>query len=199
MSSAGEKDDLLDPHVMDGPVVKRTVNDLFAGSPRLFMTYHVMGSGWDYMVPFGTIIGGAAYGLGYRPLPALQQVMGTAGLGFGCFGMCAGLGLMTKTALAGQGRTGLAWDDDGIRTRVDGLRNNFMVRIVDLSAWSGIALAGGAMALAGGPTAFGLSRGKFGVLQGLALGSALGSFGGFGCVWATKRQERKQFGDDDDE
>lgn len=187
-SSGKEKEGLLDPKLMDGPVVKWTVNDLFKSSGRAFMTYHVMGSGWDYMAPLGAVVGGLAYGIGYRPYPALQQVMGTAGLGLGCFGACAGLGLMTKTAMAGQGRTGLAWDDDGIQTRVDGLSHNFMVRIMDLSAWNGVALAAGAMAVAGGPTALGLSSGKFGVLQGLALGSALGSVGGIACIQATKQR-----------
>mmetsp|Transcript_15311 Transcript_15311/g.33296 ORF Transcript_15311/g.33296 Transcript_15311/m.33296 type:complete len:208 (+) Transcript_15311:159-782(+) len=180
---------------MDGPTVKWAVNDLLAFNSRLFMAYHVALSGWDYMVPFGTIIGGMLYGVGYRPLPALQ-LMGNTGLGFGVFGMCAGLGLMTKTAMAGKGHSGLAWDDDGIQTRVDGLRHNFMVRVMDNGAWNGIILAAGAMAVAGGPKAMGLGAGKMGVLQGLVLGSAIGSLGGIGCVSYTKRSESNDFDDD---
>lgn len=186
MSAEQEEEDLLDPKNMDGPEVKWAVNDIFANNKRLFMTYHVMNSGWDYMTTLGSLVGGALYGirlgLGKPPAtPALQFIASTT-LGFGCFGMCAGLGLMTQTAMQGEGRNGLAWDDDGIQTRVDGLRHNFMVRVMDNSVWSGMLLAGGVMVMAGGPHKIGLRLGTYGMLQGLALGSTVGSLAGMTCV-----------------
>jgi hypothetical protein len=179
------------PKKLDGPKVAWTVADeaqKFGGN-RFVMTYHVLATPWALFSPVGCLVGAGLYGLGLGPASALLPSMGATGLTFGCLG--AGLGLTRKTLVANQGAaaTPIPWTDDGIQKRVNGLSRNFFVRILDVSAWSGIALASGVLVVAGGPTALGLSGGTFGVLQGLTLGSSLGSLGAFGCVYSTKKNK----------
>jgi len=101
---------------------------------------------------------------------------------------------MQKKARQGESASP-PWNDEGIQQRVDGLSHNFKVRVLDLSAWAGVGVAAGAMVLAGGPKKFKFSPGILGVMQGLSLGSALGSLGAIGCIFST----RPKFDEDEDE
>jgi hypothetical protein len=177
---------LNDVKAMDGPVVKWTIADIFTSNNNLFMTYHVMGAGWDIFAPVGSMLGGALYGAKvYRPQPKLLASMGEVGFVLGCCGMVLGYTRMKMTAAKGEAASP-PWTEDGVQNRVDGLRHNFMVRVLDLSAWSGMGVASAAMVGFGGPTSLGLSTGAVGVIQGLTLGSSLGSLGAIGCLFATK-------------
>mmetsp|Transcript_25909 Transcript_25909/g.61003 ORF Transcript_25909/g.61003 Transcript_25909/m.61003 type:complete len:192 (+) Transcript_25909:145-720(+) len=180
--AAESEEPLLDAKNMDGPAVKWTIADLFAVNNNLFMTYHVMGAGWDALTPVGSVLGGVLFGTNlYRPYPGLLASMGTVGFGVGCAGMALGLAKMSHTASQGENASP-PWNKDGVQNRVDGLKHNFMVRVMDLSAWSGMGLAAAAMVGFGGPANLGLAKGSIGVVQGLALGSTLGGFGAFGCI-----------------
>lgn len=190
------KESLLDPKSMDGPAVKWTVADLFASNANVAMTYHVMGAGYDALTPVGTLLGGAIYAVGYRPMPALA-FMGTTGLLTGTVGMALGLTGMMSTARKGEKATPLPWNEEGVQQRVDGLKHNFKVRILDKSVWYGIGMAGGALLFAGGPAKLGLSKGPLGVAQALSLGSAIGGLSAFGCIYATL--PKKDDDDSDDE
>ena len=170
---------------MDGPVVKWTVNDLASSSNELFMTYHVMGAGWDALSPAGCLLGGVLYTTGiFRKSPGVLATCGTVGFLTGCAGMALGLAKMTSTAAQGEAATP-PWTDDGLQNRVDGLKHNFKVRVLDLSAWTGMGVATLAMAGLGGPAALGLSSGALGAIQGLTLGSSAGSVSAFACIYAS--------------
>jgi hypothetical protein len=136
-----------DPKFMDGPIVHWTVADLFKSDKKTFMKYHVMESGYGALTPVGTILGGIVYGVGIRPFPSALQMMGTTGLVTGVAGMILGLTRMNKVASQGESASP-PWTDDGIQNRVDGLSHNFKVRTLDLSVWSGMGLAAGALVLA---------------------------------------------------
>ena len=182
-----EKDGLLDPKEMDGPVIKNTVADLLKSNPELFMTYHVMSTPFGLFNTVGVLLGGGLYGLGVRrpsSFPSALAMMGTAGLITGCGGMLLGLGGLAKTVQKGEAATP-PWNADGIQQRIDGLSHNFKVRVLDLSVWSGMGLAVGALVLSGGPSKLKLSGGALGALQALSLGSALGGLGAFGCIYKT--------------
>jgi hypothetical protein len=180
------------PQKLDAPKVAWTVADAAKqfGGNRFAVTYHVLATPWGVFSPLGCFVGAGLYGLGLGPASALLPSMGATGLTLGCLG--AGLGLTRKTLVANQGAaaTPIPWTDDGIQKRLNGLSHNFFVRILDVSTWSGIALASSVLVVAGGPTALGLSKGTFGVLQGLTLGSSLGSLGAFGCVYAAKKNKK---------
>lgn len=175
---------LLDPKYMDGPIVRWTVADLFKSDKKTFMKYHVMESGYGALTPVGTILGGIVYGVGVRPFPSALQMMGTTGLVTGVAGMVLGLTRMNKVAAQGE-TASPPWTDDGIQNRVDGISHNFKVRILDLSVWSDMGLAAGALVLAGGPVKLGLSKGVGGILQALSLGTTVGSLSAFGCISST--------------
>ena len=187
---------------MDGPAVGWTPFDLLksAKDPRIPLTYHVMGAGYDFLTPVGAILGGGLYTTGlWRPLPSVLTMMGTSGLVAGGMGSVLGLAGMAAAARKGEANTTtLPWNEDGIQTRVNGLSHNFMVRVLDVSVWSGIGLAAGLLLFKGGPTALGLSKGTLGTFQALSLGSSVGSLSGMACIFATKRQERKELEGDDE-
>jgi hypothetical protein len=170
---------------MDGPTIKWTVADSTKVNNKLFMTYHVMSSGYDFLTPLGCLFG--AVGLPstskFSNLSRLQAA-GTGGLIAGGTGMAMGLLAMTMTAYAKEPR--YPWDEDGIQMRVDGISRNYFVRSMDLGVCLGIAAAGASLAYAGGPATLGLSAGTFGRLQAVALGSAMGSVGASIYVNATK-------------
>lgn len=170
---------------MDGPVVKWTVGDIFRSHPKLFMTYHVVDAGYDLLTPLGVAVGGLAYAAGYRPLPNLPQILGTAGLIGGSTGVMLGCARITKVALQGE-KASPPWNKEGIQVRVDGLSHNFNVRVLDKSVWLGAAAAAAAVAYVGGPQKVGLSPGPLGYAQAISLGSAAGSVSGMTCIAVTR-------------
>lgn len=197
MRSQEGKETLLDPKSMDGPTIPWTVADLLASNKRIFMTYHVMATPWDVLSPFGAVFGGISYRLGaFKRFPSMLASMGTTGFYVGALGMCLGLAKMYHISSQGDAANP-PWTDDGIQMRVDGLRHNFKVRVLDISAWGGIGIAAGALVFTGGPTALGLSAGTKGLIQALTLGSVFGSLGAFGCIYWTRPKSKKD--DDDDE
>lgn len=197
-NSPVRKDSLLNRKVMDGPVVPWTVADLFKSSPRLYMAYHTMGSGFDFFTPLGTMIGGGLYAAGWRPYPTALSMMGTSGLVAGGVGMACGLAALANSARKGEANTPIPWNDECIQMRVNGLSNNFVVRVMDLSVWSGLGVAAGLLVYKGGGSsaaaAFGgsFSKGALGTLQLLSLGAAAGSLSGMACVTVAKRKEKKE-------
>jgi len=192
---------LLDPKTMDGPVIQHTVADLFQFNSRLFMTYHVSSAGFQALGTVGSLVGGALYGVGlllHRPfLPTVWAVMGTSGLVGGAAGAGLGLSGMAATAAQGPAATPVPWTDEGIQQRVDGLRHNYLVRVMDRSLRMGVGLAAGALLYAGGPSKLKLSSGWLGVGQALSLGSTVGMLGAVGCIWSTERLSSKDFEEED--
>ena len=159
---------------------------------RLQHTYHVVSVGFGALTPIGAALGGALWYSGvYKPFPTALPMLGTAGLVAGGAGMAIGYFGMRAVASKGADASPIPWTEDGIQQRVNGLSHNFKVRVLDLSMWSGMGLATGAMLLAGGPASLGLSSGMLGVMQGLSLGSAAGTLGAIGCVIATNQKEEK--------
>lgn len=189
------RSDPLDPKSMDGPKVKRTIADLFDITDKTFLTYHVASSGFNTLGTAGCLLGGALFGSGlYRSPPSVWAAMGTAGLMGSVAGAALGLTKMASVASKGEAQP-IPWTTDGIHQRTDGLRHNFIVRIMDQNAWLGLAMAAGALLYAGGPSKLKLSSGVLGVGQALNLGTSLGVLGAAGCVWAT----RPSHDDPDDE
>ena len=187
-----KKEGLLDPRTMDGPVVTTTVADWFQENARVAVTYHVVSAGFASLTPIGAAVGGALWYSGlYKPFPTALPMLGTAGLVAGGAGMALGYFGMRAVASQGADASPIPWTEDGIQQRVNGLSHNFKVRVLDLSLWSGMGLATGAMLFAGGPASLGLSSGTLGVLQGLSLGAAAGTLGAIGCVIATRQIEDK--------
>jgi hypothetical protein len=189
------KDSLLRPKVMDGPRVPWTVADLFRFNDKMFMIYHAAGSGYDFMTPVGTLVGGALYMGGYRPYPTALSMMGTSGLVAGGVGMACGLALLANTARKGEANSPVPWNDENVQMRVNGLSQNFVVRVMDLSVWGGLGVAAGILLLkgGGGTRAFAsLSPGTLGTLQFLSLGAAAGGLSGIACVSLAKRKEKKE-------
>lgn len=174
----------MDPKSMDGPVVKYTVNDLFKNNPKLFITYHAMTTPLVLFNTVGVVVGGGLYGLGLRPYSSALSMMGTTGSIAGCGGMLLGLAALTSIAQNGEAASP-PWNDDCVQMRVDGLSHNFKVRVWDVSLWSGMGLATGALLLAGGPAKLKLSGGTLGVVQALSLGSAVGSLGALVSIYST--------------
>jgi hypothetical protein len=185
------KHSLLNRKTMDGPTVPWTVADLFKANPRWFMAYHTMGAGYDFLTPIGTLLGGGLYTAGWRPYPSVLAMMGTSGLVAGGAGMMLGMAALANTARKGEDNTPLPWNDECIQMRVNGLSHNFMVRVMDLSVWSGLGVAAGVLMFKGGPAAFGslFSKGTLGTMQLLSLGAAAGGLSGIACVAVTKRKE----------
>jgi hypothetical protein len=170
---------------MDGPAVSWTMADLTKVNNKLFLTYHVMTSGYSYLTPLGCAIGAIAlpYASKFSNLTRLQAA-GTGGLIGGGTGMT--LGLLAIGRIASSKNPKLPFDKDGIQMRVDGLSHNYHVRALDLGVWLGIAAAGATLVYAGGPTKLGLSPGTFGNMQAIAFGSAVGSAGANLVFAATK-------------
>lgn len=186
---------LLNPKVMDGPVIRSTVADIFLSNPKLYLSYHVMSAGWQIVGPVGVLVGGGIYAIGYRPYTNVYQMMGTASLITGSMGIImGGMGLRGK-AMKGELATPIPYNTDGIQQRVDGLRHNYKVRVIDLCAWSGIIGTAGLLIVRGGPQKILFQPGLFGTIQALSLGSAIGSFIGMG--YGTYRTS--SFGDKNDE
>jgi hypothetical protein len=198
-----ERTGLLDPKIMDGPKVPVTVNDVFRNHPKLFLTYHVMSTPFDVFNTMGNVIGAGLYGLGLRTIPAriispalitsstssLAVISSTTGLAFGCLGMVLGVGGLSQVIMKGENATPTPYNDEGVQQRVDGLSHNFMVRIIDLSCWSGMGLAATALLVAGGPSKLRLCTGALGVAQALSLGSAVGGLGAFGCLYSLRMKD----------
>jgi len=191
-SSSKKKTNLLDPKTMDGPTVKWTVGDLLLErkdlDPRAYIVYHGLSTGWSAFAPVGAVIGGAlCYGLGWRPMKTSAATVGTAAMIGGGTGMALGMTFLSSVSAKGEKAKPIPWNDEGIQQRVDGIRTNFKVRILDVCGWGGMGVASGALLLAGGPAALGLSSGIVGVVQGLSLGSAAGGLGAFGCIYAASQ------------
>ncbi|KAL3790955.1 hypothetical protein HJC23_004937 [Cyclotella cryptica] len=183
-----------DAKSMDGPKVNWTVADTFRPNPHTAMTYHVMSAGYSAFTPLGAAIGALLYGAGWRRFPSVWATMGSTGLVAGGLGLLAGLGGMQSTAKKGE-KAKIPWTEEGIQQRVDGLSHNFKVRVIDLSVWSGIGLAAGVLMVAG-PGKLKLSPGVLGALQGVSLGSALGSLGAIGCIFSTATKEESHEDED---
>jgi hypothetical protein len=170
---------------VDGPSVPFAPNDLFKFNNTLFLLYHVMGSGYDYLSPIGCAIGSVAVPLipKFKDLTRLQAagtgavIAGSTGMGLGCLAM---INIATKRDKA------LPWDEGGRQNRVDGLSHNSRVRALDLGVWLSILAAGATVAYKGGPTELGLSAGTLGKLQAIGLGSAAGSVMANIFIAATK-------------
>lgn len=161
---------------MDGPSVPFAPNDLLTFNNDLFLTYHVMGSGYNYMTPVGCLIGSVALPL----LPKFQnltrlQAAGTGAIYAGGAGMTLGLLAMLKHRTAKEPK--MPFDQAGMQNRVDGLRHNYRVRCMDVGVALGVVAAGATLAYKGGgnPTTLGLSAGTMGTLQAIGLGSAAAS------------------------
>ena len=124
--------------------------------------------------------------------------MGMAGLIVGCLGMAAGGLALLNLAQQGAAATPKPWTKEGRRQRVVALSQNVTVRLLDATAWSGMAVgATSAMVVAGGPAAaWGQAPGLLGVLQTLTLASSVGSVAGmvFLCA-ATRMTQNKTNGE----
>lgn len=192
-----ESNELLNPSKMDGPTVPWTVADLFVKNPRVAMAYHVAGAGYDVLTPVGVIAGGL---LSFTPLGKNStplRMMGTTGLIAGCTGMAVGLLGMSATASKGN-EASPPWNEEGIQQRVNGLKHNYKVRVLDKGVWLGIAAAGGLLVVTRSPARLGLYPGMLGIFQALSLGSAVGSVASMGCIYAaTVDNEYPKYDDDD--
>jgi hypothetical protein len=195
-----ENPSLLDPKRMDGPVIRTTVNDIFQSNPKLYLTYHVVSAGWDLLNPVGVLLGGGIYQTGlYRgPFVNIYQMMGTTGFLTGSIGIIMGGMALRQIAAKGDAATPIPYNDDGVQQRMDGLRHNYKVRLLDLCAWSGIVGTAGLLVIRGGPAKLlSFQSGLFGTIQALSFGSAMGSFVGMGCIAYQSYLDKKD--DDGDE
>jgi hypothetical protein len=195
---------VVDPKLMVDPTVQYTVHDLLRSHPKLFLTYHVISTPFDVFNTIGVVSGAGLYGIGFRSVPErlisskfmmsttsrLAVMSATTGLAFGCVGMALGATALTNLAMKGESATPTPFNEDGIKQRVNGLAHNFMVRVFDLSCWSGIGLASLSLLIAGGPSKLKLCSGTLGVLQALSLGSALGGLGAVGCVYSMRTKDK---------
>jgi hypothetical protein len=109
---------------MDGPTIPFTVNDLFRPSPRLFMVYHVASAGYDIFTPMGAILGGGVGLLLKGTGAGVTYFAANGGLVGGALGISMGLAGLYGKASQGEALEPLPWNDDGIKTRVDGLAHN---------------------------------------------------------------------------
>jgi hypothetical protein len=164
---------------MDGPSVPFAPNDVMKFNSRMFVLYHVMGSGYDYLTPVGSLVGAAILPLlpgRYNYFSSLTrlQAAGTGGILAGGLGM--GLGCVALAGMVNAKEPRLPFDDEGWQQRVDGLSHNYRVRAMDAGVWLGVIAGGAAVAYHGGdPTALRLSPGTLGKLQAVGLGSAVAS------------------------
>lgn len=184
-----ESQSLMDPSYMDGPTVKWTVADLFGRPPMLGMVYHVMSSGYDFITPVGAAMGIILYPVGLRPFGAvsLLQQAGNFGLMGGGLGMTLGAAKLTSIVSKGVDQP-RPWDEEGMQDRLRGVQHNFKVRVMDLSVWTGVAVAGGTLLVTGGPKSLRLAPGTLGVLQALSIGSTVGSLAGIGRIISSVKK-----------
>jgi hypothetical protein len=171
---------------MDGPTIPWTVADLFVSPPKLAMVYHVSSAGYSVFNPTGSLLGGvlalgsmARGGTGpYTPLIANGGLVG------GALGITLGLAGLYSKARQGEALEPLPWNDDGIQMRVNGLQHNYKVRTLDLSVWTGVAVA----------TALYAVRPKIlsplSLLQVVSLGSTLGSLSGMAFIANSERNAK---------
>ena len=167
------------------PSVPWTVNDLFKSDKSLYMLYHCMSCGYDTMTPVGSLVGALVLPntFAFSHLTRLQAA-GTGSIMGGCAGM--GIGVLALASTASSTNPKIPWNDVGIHMRVSGLAHNYRTRAMDLGAWVGVSVTGGAMLYVGGPERLGFSKGPYGGLQAMALGSAVGSMGASLIVDLTK-------------
>jgi hypothetical protein len=205
-STPVERTGLLDPTLMDGPRIPFTVHDFFHGNPKLFITYHVVTTSFFLFSTMGSVVGAGLYGLGLRTIPArlitpaviasststLAVITSTTGLAFGCLGMVLGVAKFSQIIRKGENATPIPYNDEGVQRRVNGLSHNFMVRVVDLSCWSGMGIAATALLIAGGPSKLKLCAGTLGVVQALILGSTLGGLGAFCCLYTIPLKDKAE-------
>ena len=203
ISKPSARTGLIDPKIMDGPTVLFTVHDALRNYPKLFITYHAINTPFCIFNTMGNVIGAGLYGLGLRTIlvrlispslitsstSKLAVTTSTMGLAFGCLGMALGVGALSRVILKGENATPIPYNDEGVQQRVNGLSHNFMVRIIDLSCWSGMGLSATALIVAGGPSKLKLCAGSLGVAQALSLGSALGGIGAFGCLYSLRMKD----------
>lgn len=194
-----DSDDLLNPSKMDGPTVPWTVADLFVKNPQVAMAYHVAGAGYDVLTPVGVLVGGLLSFTPLRKNSTPLRMMGTCGLIAGCTGMTVGLLGMVATAKKGD-EASPPWNEEGIQQRVNGLRHNYKVRVLDRGVWLGIAAAGGLLVVTRSPARMGLHPSMLGILQALSLGSAVGSVASMACIYASiVDNDYPKYDDDDDD
>jgi hypothetical protein len=199
---SSERIGLLDPKTMDGPSIPYTVNDLFRSSPRLFLTYHAVSTGCHVFNTMGVVLGSALYSVGARVPSRLigaslmtastspfLVMSSTTGLALGSLGMVLGAAAIAGKTMQGENCEPLPMNEEGIQQRVNGLSYNFMVRLLDVSCWSGIGLAATALLITGGPSKLKLCTGTLGVVQALSLGSAIGGVGAFGYLKVMRVNE----------
>lgn len=182
---------------MEDPKIPWTIADLSSiPSAKMGVVYHVMGTPFDLFNPTGAVIGGLLSFTSFGKRVGAIPMIANGGLLAGGAGMSLGLMALYGVSQKGE-QASPPWNDEGIQQRVDGLRHNFHVRILDLSVWSGIGLAGGITAFIGGPAKLGLANGTLGVLQALSLGSTVGSLAGMGCIAVQEYKVRKFLEEDD--
>jgi hypothetical protein len=114
------------------------------------------------------------------------------GLVGGALGISLGLAGLYGKASQGEALQPLPWNDDGIQTRVDGLAHNYIARTLDLSVWTGVAVAAALYASAKSPL-------KLSLMQTLSLGSVLGSLTGIAFIGVTENRIQKALDADDEE
>ena len=161
--------------------VNWTVANLFQVDDKLLVVYHAAGTAWDNLVPLGALVGLLAYQGGlYQPYPTAMQSAGHAALYTGLWVM--GLGVI-KLSLwdVHQPRFG------DMEMEARRLKLDYNKRVMDQSAWIGCGLAAIVLAIAGGPTPVGLAPNADGVLQGLSLGTVVGSLMGWYRQASTRR------------
>ena len=168
----------------DHRTVKWAVADIFEGRNRLYITYHVMFSGWHFFTPMGCLCGSLLWLIDRSH--NLLQTMGTGGVILGVTGMGMGLVGLTASVCLNPDPVNKPWNHAGIQKRVDGLSRNFLVRVVDLGAWIGMVGVVAVVIVYGGPTKLGLSSGMRGTLQSASLGAAAGTVAAITYNKATK-------------
>ena len=190
MNTQQNSSDLSDKH--STPSIPYTPFDTLTSKNAL--TYHVIQSGYSAFNPLGVAAGGILHTVGlYRRPPSILASMGSLGIASGALGILVGLGGLSSISKKGEKATP-KWNEDGISQRVEGLRTNFNVRVIDVSTWIGAGLSVVALVGARGPTGLRLSPGFMGVMQAVGLGTALGSVGAIGCILATTPKEDNEEG-----
>lgn len=178
---------------MDGPKIPWTVADLFASSPKVAMVYHVGGAGYDVFNPTGSLLGGVvALGKFRGGTGPYVSYIATGGLVGGALGITLGLAALYSRASQGEALEPLPWNEDGIQTRVNGLRHNYKVRTLDLSVWTGVAVATAVYAVRPKILA------PLSLLQLISLGSTVGSLSGMAFIANTERNAKIALDKDDD-